>query len=87
MGVLLKLNLLLLLVFIERKSSCKVVFYCFTPELQTLPSAPNADLPVLSRSLEGVLFCFVFVEFFFTVSSICVGNIVSRFPLPSIPLY
>ena len=64
MGVLLKLNLLLLLVFIERKSSCKVIFYCFTPELQTLTSAPNADLPVLSRSLEGVLFCFVFVEFF-----------------------
>ena len=65
MGVLLKLNLLLLLVFIERKSSCKVIFYCFTPELQTLPSAPNADLSVLSPSLEGVLFCFVFVEFFF----------------------
>ena len=56
MGVLLKLNLLLLLVFIERKSSCKVIFYCFTPELQTLPSAPNADLSVLSPSLEGVLF-------------------------------
>ena len=63
MGVLLKLNLLLLLVFIERKSSCKVIFYCFTPELQTLPSAPNADLPVLSRSLEGVLFCFCRIFF------------------------
>ena len=64
MGVLLKLKLLLLLVFIERKSSCKVIFYCFTPELQTLPSAPNVDLSVLSRSLEAVLFCFVFVDFF-----------------------
>lgn len=84
MGVLLKLNLLLLVVFIERKSSCKVIFYCLTPERQSLPFAPNADLPVLSRSLEGVLFCFV--EFFFTVSPIFVGNIVSRFPLPNIPL-
>ena len=65
MGVLIKLNLVLLLVFIERKSSCKVIFYYFTPERQLLPSAPNADLSVLSRSLEGLcLFvCRIFLQF------------------------